>query len=252
MIIGLSGRKQSGKSTAGNLIYSLYMAQTNIAEKVLLSSDGEIIVSDLLGNESYAGKFLPYRYAHESEDVVINEVFNTLDPLIQIYNFADILKGLCMDIFDFSYNQCYGTDENKNELVEGCFWPSTTPSHEVGLDKQMTAREVMQYVGTDIFRNIKKDVWVKSTINKIKKQNAKLSIITDCRFPNEVDIIKQNGGAVIRLTRSPFDSEHLSETVLDKENYDWDNFDYIIDNKNTDLYAQCDQIKKITLEILKL
>ena len=35
MIIGLSGRKQSGKSTAGNLIYSLYMAQTNISNKVL-------------------------------------------------------------------------------------------------------------------------------------------------------------------------------------------------------------------------
>ncbi len=250
MIIGLSGRKQSGKSTAGNLIYSLYMAQTDIAEKVLLSSDGEIIVSDLLGNESYAGKFLPYRYAHKSEDIVINEVFNKLDPLVQIYNFADILKGLCMDIFDFSYDQCYGTDENKNEVAEGCFWPSDGLSGN--FDQQMTAREVMQYIGTDIFRNIKKDVWVKSTINKIKKQDAKLSIITDCRFPNEVDIIKQNGGAVIRLTRSPFDSEHLSETVLDKENYNWDNFDYIIDNKNTDLYAQCDKVKQITLEILKL
>ena len=241
MIIGLSGRKQSGKSTAGNLIYSLYMAQTNIAEKVLLSNDGEIIVSDLFGNKSYAGTFLPYRYAHESEDVVINKVFDTLDPLVKIYNFADILKGLCMDIFDFSYSQCYGTDDNKNELVE-CFLDN----------KQMTARQVMQYVGTDIFRNIKKDVWVKSTINKIRKDGANLAIITDCRFPNEVDIIKQNKGKVIRLTRSPFNSEHISETVLDKDNYDWNNFDYVLDNTNLALYEQCDRVKQITLEILKL
>lgn len=241
MIIGLSGRKQSGKSTAGNLIYSLYMAQTNISNKVLLSNDGEIIVSDLLGNESYAGVFMPYRYAHKSTDIIINKVFDTLDPLIKIYNFADILKQLCMDIFEFSYEQCYGTDDNKNELVN-CFLQ----------DNQMTAREVMQYIGTDIFRSIKKDVWVKSTINKIRKDIPNLSIITDCRFPNEVDIIKNNGGKVIRLTRNPFDSDHLSETILDEKNYDWNNFDYVIDNKDTSLYEQCDIVKQTILEILKL
>ncbi len=32
----------------------------------------------------------------------------------KIYNFADPLKQLCIDIFGLTYNQCYGTDEAKN------------------------------------------------------------------------------------------------------------------------------------------
>jgi len=54
------------------------------------------------------------------------------------------------------------------------------------------------------------------------------------------------------LTRSPFLSDHISETVLDKESYDWNNFDYIINNDNHNLYDQFSELKTILEKLLNL
>ena len=86
----------------------------------------------------------------------------------KIYNFADPLKQVCIDILGLTYDQCYGTDENKNELVD-CYWP--------GIDEQMTAREVMQHLGTDMFRRLQQNVWSAATIRLIEKEKPDLAII---------------------------------------------------------------------------
>ena len=139
-----------------------------------------------------------------------------------IYNFADPLKkDVCMNVFGLTYHQCYGSDESKNELVD-CYWPDT--------DQQMTAREVMQYVGTDVFRKIQHNVWASATINKINLEKPNLAIIADCRFPYEVEAIKNNNGIVIKLNRNPYNSTHASEESLDANNYSPENFDLVIDN----------------------
>jgi len=143
-----------------------------------------------------------------------------------IYNFADPLKQLCVDILGLNHNQCYGTDDDKNELVN-CVWPDT--------NKNMTAREVLQYIGTDVFRKIQYNVWADATIRRIKDENLPLSLIADCRFPNEVEAIKKAGGIVIKLNRNKYDSTHPSETSLDTKNYDISNFDLVIDNNDIDL-----------------
>lgn len=152
----------------------------------------------------------------------ITNTFTTIKQEIScIYNFADPLKGLCQDILGLTYDQCYGADEQKNALVE-CYWEG----------KQLSAREVMQLVGTDMFRKLKNNVWVDATINQIKNESLPLALIADCRFPNEVDAVKKSGGLVIKLNRNPHNSNHSSETALDAENYDQNNFDLIIDNSN--------------------
>lgn len=139
---------------------------------------------------------------------------------VAIYNFADPLKKLCIDILGISYDQCYGTDDRKNELVN-CYWDN----------KQLTAREVLQLVGTDMFRKMQKNVWSEATIRKIQTDKPDLALIADCRFPNEVEVVKKSGGLVIKLNRNLFDSDHPSETALDSEYYDQQNFDLIIDNQ---------------------
>lgn len=146
----------------------------------------------------------------------------------KIYNFADSLKNdICINILGLTKDQCYGTDNQKNELVD-CYWDN----------KQLTAREVMQLVGTDMFRAMKNDVWSSATIRKIKTDNPSLAIIADCRFPNEVEAIKNVGGLVIKLTRNPYSSMHSSETALDIENYDQSNFDLIVDNHTMSIEDQ--------------
>lgn len=155
---------------------------------------------------------------------------------VKIYNFADPLKqDLCMNVLGLTQDQCYGDDKYKNEKVN-CYWPNT--------NTQMTAREVMQYIGTDIFRKIQKNVWADATINKIKKECYDVALIADCRFPNEVEVIKSAGGIVIKLMRDIYHSDHDSEIALDTDRYDYRNFDLVIDNTKCYIDEQNNIIKQ--------
>lgn len=146
----------------------------------------------------------------------------------KIYNFADPLKqDICMNILGMTYDQCYGTDEQKNELTE-IEWEGS----------KLTAREVMQFVGTDLFRKMKQNVWADATIIKIRNEAPDLAVIADCRFPNEVDVIKNAGGHVIKLNRNPFNSDHASEVALDYDRYDHRNFDFILTNQTMTIDEQ--------------
>jgi len=145
----------------------------------------------------------------------------------KIYNFADPLKNLCMEILGLEYKQCYGSDQDKNEKVD-CYWDN----------QQLTAREVLQIVGTDMFRKMQKNVWSDATIRLIKKEAYNVAIIADCRFPNEVEAIKGAGGIVIKLNRNPYNSSHASEVALDSEYYNQDNFDLVINNNDMTINEQ--------------
>jgi hypothetical protein len=242
LILGISGRKQSGKSTIGNFILSLYLAKLGYCEKIYMDEDGQLLISDILGDTRYEGVFDIRKLVDTYNDPRFIQAINKLNSKVKIYNFADILKtDICIDMLGLTYDQCYGTDDNKNEMT-----------NIVWNDKKLSARDVMQVVGTDIFRKLDTNVWVRSTINKIIRDKPDLAVITDCRFPNEVDSIKQSGGKVIRLTRNPFQSDHLSEIILDKDSYDWSNFDYVVDNSDVTLLDQFTQIKKLLEEILPL
>ena len=161
-------------------------------------------------------------------EFVANIFVGSLLGEAKIYNFADPLKkDICMNILGLTYEQCYGTDEDKNQLVN-CFWDN----------KQLTAREVMQFVGTDIFRTMQNNVWADATIKKIIAEQIPLALIADCRFPNEVSAVKEAGGIVIKLTRNPFGSTHASETALDFGNYDHTNFDFVLSNEHMTISEQ--------------
>ena len=84
------------------------------------------------------------------------------------------------------------------------------------------------------------------------KENPTIAIIADCRFPNEVDSIKAENGKVLRLTRNPFNSSAQAEAALDKDNYNWSNFDYICDNADMNISDQCMDIHKFLQENLQL
>jgi hypothetical protein len=161
-------------------------------------------------------------------EFVANIVTGNLLGDVKIYNFADPLKqDICINILGLTYDQCYGSDESKNELVN-CFWDN----------KQLTAREVMQMVGTDMFRAMQTNVWSSATVRKIQQEKPTVAIIADCRFPNEVDAIKEVGGLVIKLTRNPYNSDHLSEMALDDNKYNQNNFDLVVDNRYLNIGEQ--------------
>jgi hypothetical protein len=90
-------------------------------------------------------------------------------------------------------------------------------------------RRVLQRLGTEVGRNlIGQDVWVEATFNNLTSDRY---VVTDCRFPNEADYIRERyDGLIIRIERpgvGPING-HPSETALD--GYD---FDFVVDNNGT-------------------
>jgi hypothetical protein len=249
-IVGISGKKQSGKTTSGNFIASIFMSSLNISQKININDSGEIVISDLFNNKNYAGVFDLSRTDLRT-DYLINKAFSLLDPNIKLYSFADPLKqDICINIFGLTWEQCYGSDDQKNTPT-ALVWENM-PGYSGELSGIMTARQVMEYVGTGIFRVIKKDSWVSATLKRIEKDNPKIAVITDCRFPDEVQSIKEKRGKVIRLSKSKFITDYESEIVLDEDKYDWSNFDFVIRNDDMTIYDQCMELQKVLEEIISL
>jgi hypothetical protein len=67
----------------------------------------------------------------------------------------------------------------------------------------LTPRWVLQYWGTEVCRKgFHDNIWIASLENKLRK-TADDIVISDCRFPNEIEAIKRAGGIVIRVVRGP-------------------------------------------------
>ena len=81
----------------------------------------------------------------------------------------------------------------------------------------MTAREFLQTFGTEVCRKIYNDCWVDSCFRRIISEQPGIAVITDARFPNEIEAAIKYGATVVRFTRGPHkgEDEHESETALD-------------------------------------
>lgn len=99
--------------------------------------------------------------------------------------------------------------------------------------------KLLQFIGNH-FREYDKDIWVKQFIKRDKYCNDDNVIITDCRFPNELEACNSLGYTTVRIKRQQEfrgnnlgnrDFNHISETSLDK--YPDVNFDFTINNNGS-------------------
>ena len=246
-IIAFSGKKGSGKNTATNFIFGMYLSALQIVKgNFRLTLDGKLYIDDIFGDTEMEGIFDINR-ATPAMDIFLAD---NLNEFVKQYSFADLLKqDICMKILGLTNVQCYGSDADKNSVTHLKWEDMPVPRKECENNLcdvrgngsipnyccqktgPMTAREVMQYVGTNIFRNMYDNVWVDALMRRIKDEDTHCSLITDVRFANEVEGVQKAGGKVIRLTRNPFpEDKHPSETALDEVNYDWTKFDKVLNN----------------------
>ena len=69
------------------------------------------------------------------------------------------------------------------------------------LGMEITPRWVLQYWGTEVCRRaFHDDIWIASLENKIRNSKDNI-VISDCRFPNEIDAIKNAGGKIVWVQR---------------------------------------------------
>lgn len=93
-------------------------------------------------------------------------------------------------------------------------------------EKDERGRTLLQYVGTDVVRSQQPDFWVEYIVNVLKMFDNEWEyvIIPDCRFPNELYMLREWGFDVVhvKIDRGDFDNgltdeqkAHPSETALD-------------------------------------
>jgi len=226
MIIGINGYAGSGKDTVGTIIQYLHCHQHNRNESL----------QDILKEPSYHEWWL------ENESGW--EVKKWAGKLKLI---ASILTGINENKFEDQEFKKTDLSHQWSSPISGEDWKDGKP-----VKVPMTVRDFLQKLGTDAIRNgLHTNAWVNALMADYKKIDYNDDeqpeypnwIITDTRFPNEAQAIKDAGGIVIRVDRAGVKpiNDHPSEVGLD----DW-KFDYKIANVS-DLVS----ISSTVLNILK-
>ena len=145
------------------------------------------------------------------KDTVAGIIKDELDCGCEIMSFSSHLKDGCKAIFGFTEEQVNGAEK---EVVD-TYWGETP-------------RKVLQFVGTELFREkmqeilkkaVKGNFWIDVLKRKIKESKKKTVVISDVRFQNEADfIINEMDGLLIHIKRPKIDidTKHTSETSVDK------------------------------------
>lgn len=139
--------------------------------------------------------------------------------------FAGPLKELAAELLDVPV-QSFEQAEFKARVI---------PTSESG----MTYRDFLLVLGGDLMRGADPNYWVKKAIRNASSN----TIFTDCRYPNEAEMIKNKGGIVIRINRPDAEVvDHESDTALD----DYKDFDVFINNNGTrsELFTKVENLVK--------
>jgi hypothetical protein len=133
--------------------------------------------------------------------------------------FADHIKKVCAAMFRLT------ADEMEDKEYIHPYW-------------QLTIREMYQKVGVSFRETFGKDVWIKAAnLVEMDKYHGHV-VVTDVRFQNEFDFIREHGGHLVKICRKTGSVDsHISEHDLD--NAKWDS---VIENNGTldELYSIVD------------
>ncbi len=115
-------------------------------------------------------------------------------------SFAAPLKDTCSAIFGWRRDLLEGDTIESREFREtpDMFW-----TRKLGID-HFTPRLALQLVGTDVLRNqFSQDIWLNSLEYRIRKNtsNKESIVISDARFKNELELIREMGGKIIWVRR---------------------------------------------------
>lgn len=111
-------------------------------------------------------------------------------------SFAASLKDAVAIIFGWPRHLLEGDTEESRKFREtvDAFW-----SEKLG--REFTPRLALQLMGTEAGRDIfGQNIWTGSLERRIKSR-GKNTVITDVRFPNEIELIHNMGGIVLWVTR---------------------------------------------------
>lgn len=174
----------------------------------------------------------------------LRTLFEDLGYSVKITWFAEPLKEILISLFGIPRELVYGSNADKEQSThlkwENFPWLVRFKYRERWWSRlrtgHMTIRELLQVLGTDIFRKrVHPTVWAEAPFHKDWEED--IVLIPDCRFPNEAEMTHKNEGTVARIEPRGFPrrgyhlpklsvDKHPSETSLDH----YKNFDILIPN----------------------
>jgi hypothetical protein len=115
-------------------------------------------------------------------------------------SFAHALKDIVARLFGWNRNMVEGVTPQARDLREKKdeYWSDV-------FGRKITPRHILQIFGTEVFKdNVHQDFWVKIVEREIMQgKHGNKIVITDVRFPNEVQLIRRFMGQVYRVVRGP-------------------------------------------------
>lgn len=155
------------------------------------------------------------------------------------FAFADALKDAVASIFLWPRGLLEG-DSNASRTFREKIDPWW--SHKLGYE--VTPRLILQKMGTEACRNnIADNIWIAALEKRISGYDD--VVISDVRFPNEIDFVRSVGGKIIRVKRGADPSgEDLIKMHISERAWNAYNPDNIIDNDGTleDLKRKVDYV----------
>ena len=262
-ILAFAGSKQSGKSTCTNFLHGYQLRAHLVIDDFGITKDGKLVIdTDIVGADGEESKSRALLDIQRTDLEFAEWAAYSMWPYIKSYSFANPLKQICTGLFEINENHVYGSDSQKNtktifrwEEMPGIITDERLLKHKNikslisdGILRyhkpgKMSAREFLQFFGTDVCRSIYEDVWQSRLVKDIEVEEPLIAVVDDCRFPNEAAAIQSAGGKVIHLTRIKSKDSHASECALSS----YKDFDAVIDNtKNSIAETNMDIIKALT------
>ena len=281
-LIGISGKISSGKDTVGKMLQYLKCSPPSVDE---ISHMMKFITDDKYkSNLDIASNYEIKKYAGKLKDIACLLIGCTREQLEdRDFKEKELGEEWSRTVWYIQSNHNrLDTYNSKEEAESDLSHYDENYNQEVYIDSEeivMTPRLMLQLLGTEAGRQIiHPNVWVNALFadydkylefciqNELSKLKDKSMmggfshnrssfeipnwIITDVRFPNEVQAIKDRGGIVIRVNRLDVDkfttnfpqTLHPSETALD----DCNDFDYVIENDGS-IEDLIDKVKQLNL-----
>ncbi len=202
-IIGITGRKRSGKDSLANIINE---TSNNEYIKISFADPMRNIMYDICNPSRKLGMLVPdwddfnYELEKEFDALVLDTTQSFFKP--------SLVKAL-------SY-KANTPEEVRDNGVKFMKWVKQFEN------RLFSPREFLQKLGTEFGRKqLGPDVWVETLLSSLDKD--KNYIIPDVRFDNEASAIKKYGGEIIRTLRpgtEGCEDTHESESGIDESYVD--------------------------------
>ena len=176
------------------------------------------------------------------------QIIQELYPHAERVSFADKLKDSAAASLNMSRDSLEKL-KNIEDIQLGLIFPATEEYDEIFnemIEWSMTIREYLQRYGTESHRDVfGENFWIDQALPLDVNHFDRLLVVTDVRFPNEVQRVKDVGGTMWKIERETetLFSAHPSEQDLDSY------INVFVDNTGTldDLRTQVKQLLDRTM-----